>query len=128
MIRPDVAVSIRFGYPRTLQFDDAAFCVTAKRRHASRLGVINVVSDGRLSLPVWPHKPTFVAAQYLSRRANRVILHRRNTASLFAITNSGYPLCRRQAIAKSRQLLEQRLRFLQIERVEAFSEPVINLG
>jgi hypothetical protein len=41
------------------------------------------------------------------------------TASLFAITNSGYPLCRWQAIAKSRQLLEQRLGVFQIERFEA---------
>jgi hypothetical protein len=37
-------------------------------------------------------------------------LHCGKTASLFAITNSGYPLCGWQAIAKSRQLLEQRHR------------------
>jgi len=46
------------------------------------------------------------------------------TASLFAITNSGYPLCRWQAIAKSRQLVEQRLSLFQVERVEAFGEPL----
>src|SRR5271154_1483149 len=54
------------------------------------------------------------------------VLHCGKTASLFAISNSGYPLCRWQAIAKSRQLLEQRLGFFQVERIEAFGEPAID--
>jgi hypothetical protein len=41
-------------------------------------------------------------------------------------SHSGYSLCCYQAIAKSRQLAEQGLSLLQIERVEAFGEPAID--
>jgi hypothetical protein len=62
----------------------------------------------------------------VTRRAKKDRLHCGKTASLFAITNSGYPLCGWQAIAKSRQLLEQRLGLLKIERIEAFGEPAVD--
>jgi len=59
-----------------------------------------------------------------------VVLHvakgPQKTATLLPISNSGYPLCCWQAIAKSRQLVEQRLGIFQIARVEAFGEPAID--
>ncbi len=67
-----------------------------------------------------------IAAQYRLIWAKDDRLHCGKTASLFAITNSGYSLCRWQAIAKSRQIIEQRLSLLQVDRIKAFSEPTVH--
>jgi hypothetical protein len=63
-----------------------------------------------INVRCYSNSDIIVRRSEMTLRAISDRLHCGKTASLFAITNSGYPLCGWQAIAKSRQLLEQRHR------------------
>jgi hypothetical protein len=53
-------------------------------------------------------------------------LHCNKQRTFLPIINSGNPLCCWQAIANHANSLEQSLRLLEIERVEAFGEPAVD--
>jgi len=61
--------------------------------------VINVISSVRRALPVCPRLRTYRCVAAIDVEGQSLHFAMQKTASLFAITNSGYPLCRWQAIA-----------------------------
>jgi hypothetical protein len=71
---------------------------------------------------IFPAVPQFHVGRGACQPRTTVCTAEKQRAFL-PISNSGYPLCCWQAIAKSRQRVEQRLGVFQIERIETLGEP-----